>query len=117
MIVCNGKIREKPESAAECRDFLRSYEHFPAECVASVVVTNTLTGHRWEGVDRAVQHFLPLPDDKIDELIAQGDVLKCAGGFTIEHMEGFLGERQGEMETITGLPKTLTQSLLTQAAE
>jgi hypothetical protein len=41
-------------------------------------------------------------------LIEQGDVLWCAGGFCVEHMEEFELKRDGEIETVRGLPKTLT---------
>lgn len=39
----------------------------------------------------ATQYFKEIPDDVIDRLIKQGDVMKCCGGFTIEHMEEYLG--------------------------
>jgi hypothetical protein len=44
-----------------------------------------------------------------------GDVMKCAGGFTIEHMEPYLSLREGEMETITGIPNALTKKLILEA--
>jgi len=44
VIVCNGQLREKPESEAQCREFLRSYSLHPAEAIVGVVVTNTKTG-------------------------------------------------------------------------
>jgi predicted house-cleaning NTP pyrophosphatase (Maf/HAM1 superfamily) len=44
VIVWNGQIREKPRDANECREFLRSYQHSPAEAVDAVVVTILKTG-------------------------------------------------------------------------
>ncbi len=41
----------------------------------------------------------------------------CSGGFTIEHMEPYLKELEGEVETVTGLPRTLTQQLITRALQ
>jgi predicted house-cleaning NTP pyrophosphatase (Maf/HAM1 superfamily) len=49
-----------------------------------------IEGQQFEGVATATQYFHPLPETFIDELISQGDVMKCAGGFTIEHMEPYL---------------------------
>jgi septum formation protein len=113
VIACNGKIREKPVDEEECRQFLQSYsDGVAAVCVCSVVVHNTATHLTVEGSAQAIQHFLLLPPSLVDQLIAQGDVLRCAGGFTIEHMSGYLGNREGEEETIMGLPRTLTSQLL-----
>eukprot|EP01132_Coremiostelium_polycephalum_P000617 gene617-766_t len=115
VIVCNGVIREKPIHPDECREYLRSYEHHPAECVVSVVVINTKTGKSVEGTDIAVQHFKKIPEDKIESLIKQGDVLNCAGGFTVEHMADVTLRLDGEIETVMGLPKTLTINLMKEA--
>lgn len=48
-------------------------------------------------MDVAKQHFDPIPEDVIDALIAKGDVLHSAGGFTVEDplLAPFLGERIG----------------------
>jgi len=115
VVTWNGEIREKPTDPNQCREFLRSYRYHPAECVTAVCVYNTVTKQSFEGVDIAKQHFHPIPEDAIDGLIAQGDVMYCCGGFTIEHMEPFLKELEGEVETVTGLPKTLTFKLIEQA--
>jgi hypothetical protein len=40
--------------------------------------------------------------------------LKCAGGFTIEHMENALDKIEGEVEVIKGIPKRLTMELIKQ---
>jgi len=94
-----------------------------------VVVTNTKTGlyftpvasftlilfsigKRVKKVAIAKQHFKEIPEWKIEELIATGDVLYCSGGFAIEQMEGFLGELEGERETIIGMPVAVTKELL-----
>lgn len=50
-----------------------------------------ILGKTYEGVAIATQHFKEIPDDVIDKLIKQGDVMMCCGGFTIEHMEEYLG--------------------------
>jgi septum formation protein len=53
----------------------------------------------------------------MDELIKQGDVLKCAGGFTMEHMPQYLDKREGEMETIMGMPNLMTKRLLQEVQQ
>lgn len=130
VIVCDGKTREKPADEAEARSYLQSYASYPAECICGVTVracalvvvcvsfvwqvTNTATGAQATGVDRAVQHFLPVPDHEIDRLIADGTIFYCAGGFAVELMEGVLGAREGELETVIGLPRALTERLIKQ---
>jgi septum formation protein len=117
VIVYNGEIREKPKDEEECRKFLRSYKDHPAEAVDGLVIINTATGKRAEGVATAKQYFHEIPEHLIDELIKQGDVMWCAGGFTIEHMTPYLKSLEGEEETIQGLPKTLTQQLIDQVRQ
>ncbi|EFA79291.1 maf family protein [Heterostelium album PN500] len=117
VIVCNNKIREKPVSEEECREYLKSYEKYPAECIVSVVVVNTKTGKRLAQTEVAVVHFKPLPDELIEKLIEIGDVMYCAGGFTIEHMTEYVERIDGEMETVMGLPKTMTIDMIRQAQQ
>jgi len=113
VIVCNGEIREKPKNKEECRTFLRSYNSYPAECYSAVVVYNTKTKTQVEGVGIAVQYFKYITEELIESLIVQGDALNCAGGFVRELMTEFLDKLEGEEETVLGLPKTLTKTLIT----
>ena len=113
VVVCNGAIREKPRDEAEARAFLQSYG--TAECVNAVVVTNTKTGERVSGVERCTVHFKPIPDDVVTVLIAQGDVMHCAGGVCIEQLERYLLGHEGEEECIMGMPRSLTLKLLSEA--
>ncbi len=71
--------------------------------VTALVVTNTTTGTEVEDVDVAQQHFAELPDSVIDALIQKGDVLRSAGGFTVEDplMAPYLRKRVGTMESST----------------
>lgn len=67
--------------------------------MTALVVTNTSASgrKRVECVDVARQHFDPISEEVIDALIAKGDVLHSAGGFTVEDplLAPFLGERIG----------------------
>lgn len=120
VVVCNNRIREKPLSQEECRLFLRDYSEQPLQTVAAIVLT--LVGppgdsKRFEGVDVATQHFLPIPEAVIDELIKKRDVMFCAGGITVEDelLAPYLAERQGTLDSIMGLPITLVDHLLRKA--
>lgn len=113
-----GRIREKPGSAEECREYLRSYAVQPVVTVTAVVVTSG-AGQRFEGVDIATQHLRKIPEEVIESLIAKGEVLHCAGGITVEDelLQPFLAERAGSLESIMGLPVQLVGRLLEQAAQ
>jgi hypothetical protein len=51
------------------------------------------------------------------ELINNGDVMFCAGGFVSEQMSDFIKDLQGEIETVRGLPRTLTLNLIKDAVQ
>ncbi|KAJ3296904.1 hypothetical protein HK104_001055 [Borealophlyctis nickersoniae] len=112
-----GGVREKPVDEQECREYLKSYATQPAETHSAIVVTNTKTGKRVEGVDIARQHFSPIPEHIIDELIAKGDVMHCCGGFMIDDplLEPYLKYREGDEDSIIGMPIQLLKKLLAEA--
>eukprot|EP00050_Salpingoeca_kvevrii_P009901 m.5426 g.5426 ORF g.5426 m.5426 type:complete len:208 (-) comp2512_c0_seq2:165-788(-) len=117
VVVYEGCIREKPESEDVCRAYLASYQSAPAQTVTAVVVTNTRNGQRWSRVDVAQQHFKPIPREIVDQVIAKGDIMYCAGGFMIDEplFEPYLGERIGSESSIIGMPLEVTMALLEQA--
>ncbi|KAI9144653.1 inosine triphosphate pyrophosphatase-like protein [Paraphysoderma sedebokerense] len=118
VVVYDGRIREKPETEEECKKYLRSYAIHPAETVSAVVVTNTGTGKQCLGVDRAKQHFKDIPEQVMSELISKGDVMHCCGGFMIDDpiLYPYLGRREGDEDSIIGMPLKLTRRLLEEAS-
>ena len=119
VVVCNGKILEKPTKPAEAEKFLKNYADYPAETVTSVVVVNTETGKRVEGTDIATITFNPIPDHIIKHYIATRDPFFHSGGFDHEHplLTEYVKEIKGEPESITGLPVTLTEKLINEVSE
>ena len=112
----NGVIREKPETPQEARDFLKSYEQFPAETINTVVVTDTTTGQKIEASDSAKIYFKKIPDHTIEQLIDQGNVFRQAGGFSIWDplVKPYIQKIEGEEESIMGLPAKIIKELLEQ---
>lgn len=112
--VCNGAIREKPKDEKEAREFLRSYNKYPLETVTAVVAVNTANQKRKEGVDIAKVYFHPLTEEKVEELVSSKLVFSCAGAFCIIHpfFRDCVKRVEGEVESVAGLPKTLTQQLI-----
>ncbi len=118
VVVCNGEVREKPESEEQAREYLKSYAKYPIETVTAVFAINTKTGKRAEGVDVVSLHFAPIPEDVIEKLISSGDIFTCAGGFSLEIavLENLLGQIDGERESVIGMPKTLTERLIKEVS-
>ena len=120
VVVHEGAIREKPESEAEARAFVRSYGESPASTVGAVVVTDLLTGERFGPlVDRCVVYFDPIPDDVVEFLIAEGTCLDCAGGLMVEHpkMTALTKKTEGSTDALMGLSKASVGGLLLRALE
>ena len=114
VVVCNGKIIEKPVDEKEARLFIDMYKKYPAETVTSVVVINTLSNKRVEGTDIAKTWIDPIPKDVIDKYIETKDPFFVAGGLAIEHslLTPYINRIEGELESVMGLPKKLTEELM-----
>ena len=115
-----GRVREKPRDAAQCREWFPQYAAPPgAQVVTAVVVTNTATGAQHAGVAHAAQQFLPVPPAVLDDVIARGDILQCCGGFMVDDpaLLPYLAARTGTEDEIIGLPKQLLARLLTEAQQ
>ena len=120
VVVHEGAIREKPESEAQARLFVRSYGDAPATTVGAVAVTDVLTGERFGPiVDRCSVFFDPIPDDVVDALIAEGTCLHCAGGLMVEHpkMISLTKKTEGSTDALMGLSKASVGELLLRALE
>lgn len=117
VVFCDGKIREKPASAKEVREAFRAYKTHPLETVTALVVTNTASAKRSEGIDVAKVWLRPIPDNVIEALIKEGDVFSRAGGFSVENplLKNYVEKTEGERESILGLPKELTIRLMKEA--
>jgi len=114
VVVWNGQIREKPESQEQAKEFLRSYTEYPPATYSSVMVTNTVTGKSVKGTDIAAAHFDPIPDEVIEQLSRDPDILNSAGAFVTEHplLDPYLKKFEGTKDSVMGLPKALTQKLI-----
>jgi len=117
VVVHNGVIREKPESEAETREFIRSYKDHPMEAVNGVVVTNTETGKRAEGIDISRVYFDEISEQAIDEAIEDGRVMHCAGAMRCEAepLSRFVSKFDGSPDSTSGLPLKLLKKLIDQA--
>lgn len=90
------------------------YAKFPAETVTAVVVTDTATYARAEGMDVARVLFRRIPPQVIDRLIQSGEILHHAGAFSLEDplLKDYIVRIEGEPGSVMGLPRELTKRLL-----
>ena len=118
--VCNGEVREKPESEEEARRFLKSYseDQLPVSTVTSVVVINLSTGKRAEGSHTALVHFSQIPPEAQDTIVHGKIIYTCCGGFSVEDpaMGKYVRHIDGGVDSVMGMPLGLLESLCQQAS-
>ncbi|GJP51832.1 hypothetical protein CLOM_g10963 [Closterium sp. NIES-68] len=116
VVVHEDRILEKPGSEAEAREFIRGYSRSPARTVGAVLVSNLNSGRQAEAVDIAEVYFQPIPDDVVDQLVAEGDIFYCAGGLMVEHplVAPLVEKMVGGIDAVMGLSKETTMSLIEQ---
>lgn len=132
VVVHEGRILEKPEDADEARAFIRGYARSHAQTVGSVLctlLTSSMTGggsdslrevSRIGTLENCTIVMDPIPDETAEELIAEGEVLWCAGGLMVEHplvaprvrrIEG------GGEDSVMGLGREAVMRVMVEAAE
>jgi septum formation protein len=117
VVTHEGRILEKPEDAAEAREFISGYGRAPASTVGSTVCTNLATGQRFECLDIATIHFNHIPEENAEILIKEGDVMWCAGGLMVEHplVVPHVTKMDGGQDAVMGLSKATVVKLITEA--
>ncbi len=112
--ISKGQIQEKPLSDKEALEMLTSLSGGHVETVTSVVVMDLETGFRAYNYDIASIYFKQIPGEVIDRYVRSGDPFYHAGAFDHEHplLAPYVEKIEGEPESITGLPKTMTQQMI-----
>ncbi len=114
VVVWNGQIREKPVSKEQAREFIKSYGKQPATIINGMVVTNTKTGKRAEGLCAMHIWYNPISDADAASLAEYDGVMDCAGALRSENpaMMQFMSKTDGSFDIARGLPKKLLGKLL-----
>lgn len=114
VVVCGGKILKKPRNEEEAREFIHYYSKYPMETVSSVVVTNTVTKRRAEGIDIARVYFKSIPEEVINEAIKNGRIMHCAGAMRCEEelFSNYIDRFEGTKDSTSGLPLKLLKKLM-----
>lgn len=114
IVVWNGKIREKPETREEAREFIKSYSEHPAIVINCIVTLNTETNQRREFITTMHSWYMPIPDDILDLLMMSDDVMHTCGAFLFEHplMQKFMIHTDGSEDVAFGLPRRVVKEIL-----
>ncbi|MDP2631594.1 MAG: Maf family protein [Candidatus Uhrbacteria bacterium] len=112
--VWNGEIREKPESPEQARQWLSEYHGMPLEIINGLVVVNTETGKRAEGIDVSNIYFKQISAEAIEQAIEDGRILACAGAMRVEDkpLSDFVTQMEGTFDSTSGMPLALTRRLM-----
>jgi septum formation protein len=112
--MADGTIREKPQSEAEVRQWLRSYERSHPCAVTAVYGIRTTDRLDMIATDAATVAFRPFSRERIAAIIADGTAMTCSGAFTMEHplFADHIEKVWGNPQTIQGLPSALVKSFV-----
>jgi septum formation protein len=118
VVACNSEIFEKPTSASQVQYFCEQYNNHNPQTITGIVVINTTTGKKAEGVDVTTVYFNHIPPQEINRIIKEGEIFHCAGGFQIEGANGkinpYIDHFDGSTDSVKGLPMKLLKKLIAE---
>lgn len=119
--VCDDSIREKPESEAQAREFIKSYSEdgLPVRTCAGVVVVHVESGRRESGTYWNSVWYKSIPKSVVDEIVHGKVVYTCCGGFSVDCsvMGKYVDRIEGEFAGVMGMPLTLLEELFKRFVE
>lgn len=114
VVVHENHILEKPVDESEARKFISLYNGNQCSTVGSIALTDLKTKTRICGTSTATIHFRVIPDEIIDQIVAEGVCVQCAGGLMVEHelLQPYISHIDGTVDSVMGLSCDLLESLL-----
>ena len=112
VVICDGKILEKPETAEEVRAWYKLYSKHPVHYVNGITVLNTVTNASLMAQEISIDSYVEIPDNFIEEQIAKGVIFNCAGGIGSETHDTYATITQGSRESIVGLPVQFVMDMI-----
>ncbi len=115
IVVLDGAILGKPASISQAREYLDRLRGRAHRVATAVVLLETGSGRRAEGVEWTTVWLRNFSDDERDAYIATADPFDKAGGYAIQHPAFRPVERiEGSRSNVVGLPLELLRRLLAQ---
>jgi septum formation protein len=113
--LCEGIIREKPDSEQQAREFIHSYSDLgkPVETCSGVVVVHVNSGIRKEGCSYNRIRFNPIPPAVVEEIVKGDVVYTCCGGFSVDCpvMGAWVKSIEGGVDGVMGMPLGVLETL------
>lgn len=105
VIVKNGRIFGKPQSADEAAEFLKEFQGSTHTVITAVVLYNGKQKLTTSRVARTKVTFAPMTDDEIQWYLESGEWHGAAGGYRIQSLASiFIEKIEGTQSCVTGLP-------------
>ena len=105
VIVKNGRIFGKPQSADEAAEFLKEFQGSTHTVITAVVLYNGKQKSTTSRVARTKVTFAPMTDDEIRWYLESGEWHGAAGGYRIQSLASiFIEKIEGSQSCVTGLP-------------
>lgn len=105
VIVKNGRIFGKPQSADEAAEFLKEFQGSTHTVITAVVLYNGKQKSATSRVARTKVTFAPMTDDEIQWYLESGEWHGAAGGYRIQSLASiFIEKIEGSQSCVTGLP-------------
>lgn len=105
VIVKNGRIFGKPQSADEAAAFLKEFQGSTHTVITAVVLYNGKQKSTTSRVARTKVTFAPMTDDEIQWYLESGEWHGAAGGYRIQSLASiFIEKIEGSQSCVTGLP-------------
>lgn len=105
VIVKNGRIFGKPQSADEAAEFLKEFQGSTHTVITAVVLYNGKQKSTTSRVARTKVTFSPMTNDEIQWYLESGEWHGAAGGYRIQSLASiFIEKIEGSQSCVTGLP-------------
>ncbi len=105
VIVKNGRIFGKPQSADEAAEFLKEFQGSTHTVITAVVLYNGKQKSTTSRVAKTKVTFTPMTDDEIQWYLESGEWHGAAGGYRIQSLASiFIEKIEGSQSCVTGLP-------------
>lgn len=105
VIVKNGRIFGKPQSADEAAEFLKEIQGSTHTVITAVVLYNGKQKSTTSRVAKTKVTFAPMTDDEIQWYLESGEWHGAAGGYRIQSLASiFIEKIEGSQSCVTGLP-------------
>lgn len=105
VIVKNGRIFGKPQSADEAAEFLKEFQGGSHTVITAVVLYNGKQKSTTSRVAKTKVTFAPMTDDEIRWYLESGEWHGAAGGYRIQSLASiFIEKIEGSQSCVTGLP-------------